>query len=281
MPKRLKTSYGTKKYRLRRRLTGGVGDFFRSTCLLFSIVALSFSFIYIYNCLLSAPYFEIKEISVRGLKELTEKDILTLAQIKPVQNLLAVNTGAVTRRVITNPWVKNIYVGRELPNRFVLEVQERTALALMKQINDFYLVDSDGGIFKKLSKGDEVDLPILTGFDEEDKTKSKPFLDAVNLLKNISNSRQYAYLGAISEIHIDEIYGLSLFTETGLYLKLGVDGFESKLKQLKLVMADLEKRGMNKGSLCIDLCDESKITVQRKKTFVHTDQDKKNRHYRI
>ena len=88
-------------------------------------------------------------------------------------------------------------------------------------------------------------------------------------------------MGAISEIHTDEIYGLSLFTETGLYLKLGRDGFENKLKQLKLVMADLEKRGMNKGSLCIDLCDESKITVQRKKTFVRTDQDKKNRRYRI
>ncbi|MGD0022616.1 MAG: FtsQ-type POTRA domain-containing protein [Smithellaceae bacterium] len=281
MPKRLKTSYGAKRYRLRRRLTGVLGDFFRSTCLVFSIVALSFSFIYIYNCLLSAPYFEIKETSVRGLKELTEKDILALAQIKPAQNILAVNTGAVTRRVITNPWVKNIYVGRELPGRLVLAVQERTALALLKQTGDFYLVDNEGVVFKKLSKNDEVDLPILTGFDGEDKTKSKPFLNAINLLKTISNSRQYAYLGAISEIHMDEIYGLSLFTEKGFYLKLGVEGFESKLKQLKLVMADLEKRGMNKGSLCIDLCDESKITVQRKKTFVRTDQDKKSRHYRI
>ena len=281
MSKRLKTIYGAKKYRVRRRFTGVLGDFLRSTCLLLSIVALSFSFIYVYNCLLSAPYFEIKEISVRGLKELTEKDILTLAQIKPAQNLFAVNTGAVTRRVITNPWVKNIYVGRELPNRLVLEVQERTPLALLKQTGDFYLVDSDGSVFKKLSKNDEVDLPILTGFNEEDNTKSKPFLDAINLLKTVSNSRQYAYLGAISEIHIDEIYGLSVLTETGLYLKLGMDGFENKLKQLKLVMADLEKRGIKKGSLCVDLCDESKITVQRKNAFVRTDQDKKNRRYRI
>jgi cell division protein FtsQ len=60
-----------------------------------------------------------------------------------------------------------------------------------------------------------------------------------------------------------------------------MDGFEGKLKQLKLVMADLEKRGIKKGSLCVDLCDESKITVQRKNAFVRTDQDKKNRRYRI
>jgi len=281
MPKKLKTSYGAKKYRLHRRFSGVLGDFFRSTCLLLSIVALSFSFIYVYNCILSASYFEIKETSVRGLKELTEKDILTLAQIKPAQNLLAVNTGAVTRRVITNPWVKNIYVGRELPNRLVLEVQERTPLALLKQTGDFYLVDGDGSVFKKLSKNDEVDLPILTGFDEENKTKSKLFLDAINLLKTVFNSRQYAYLGAISEIHTDDIYGLSVLTATGLYLKLGRDGFESKLKQLKSVMADLEKRGIKKGPLCVDLCDESKITVQRKNAFVRTDQDKKNKRYRI
>ena len=88
-------------------------------------------------------------------------------------------------------------------------------------------------------------------------------------------------MGAISEIHIDEIYGLSVLTETGLYLKFGMDNFEGKLKQLKLVMADLEKRGIKKGFLCVDLCDESKITVQRKNAFVRTDQDKKNRRYRI
>ena len=281
MPKKLKISYGAKRYRMRRRFFDISGDVLRSGCTLLSILALSLSFIYVYNCVVSAPYFEIKETSVRGLKELTEKDILTLAQIKPAQNLLAINAGAVRRRIITNPWVKNIYVGRELPNRLVLEVQERIPLALLKQSGDFHLVDSDGSIFKKLGKNDEVDLPILTGFDDEDKTKSKKFSNAVYLLKTVINSRQYAYLGAISEAHLDEIYGLSLFTVTGLYLKLGMDNFENKLRQLKLVMADLEKRGIKKGYLCIDLCDESKITVQRKNAFVRKDQDKRNKRYRI
>ena len=57
---------------------------------------------------------------------MTEKDILASAEIKPAQNLLAVNTDAVIRRVSANQWVKNVYIGRELPDKLVLEVQERT-----------------------------------------------------------------------------------------------------------------------------------------------------------
>jgi cell division protein FtsQ len=281
MPAMLKKSYKAKRFRIRRRFTDVSGDFFRAICLLFSIAALSCSFIYVYSYLLSSPYFEIKETSVRGLKELTEKDILTLAQIKPAQNLFAVNTGAIKSRVSENPWVRNIYVGRELPNRLVLALQEREPVALLKKADNFYLVDTEGTVFKKLSRNDEVDLPVLTGFDQNSKTKFKQFSSALILLKTISGSRQYSYLGSISEISIDEIYGLSVITDKGLFLKLGLEGFENKLKNLKIVMLDLEKKGMKKNYLCIDLCDESKITVQRKNTAVRTLFDDKGKRYRI
>jgi cell division protein FtsQ len=281
MPAMLKKSYKAKKYRLRRRFTGVFGDLFRALCLLFSITVLSFSFVYVYSCFLSSPYFEIRETSVRGLKELTEKDVLALAQIKPAQNLFAVNTSAIKRKVSENPWVRNIYVGRELPDRLVLELQERDPVALLRKGNSFYLVDTEGAVFKELGKNDEVDLPLLTGFDQNDKTKFNQLSSAVILLKTLSNSRQNSYLGSISEVNIDEVYGLSVITDKGFYLRMGMEGFENKLKNLKIVMGDLEKRGMKNNYFYIDLCDESKITVQRKNTMVRTQQDEKGKRYRI
>jgi cell division protein FtsQ len=263
-----------KQNRIRRRFTSISGDFFAAMGLLLAVAALSSLMIYFYSVLISVPYFEIKEISVRGLKELTEKDVLASAEIKPAQNLLAINTDAVIRRVAANQWVKNVYIGRELPNKLVLEVQERIPLALVKQGSDFYLMDGEGFVFKKLGKSDQVDLPVLTGFNVQDKTKAPLFLSMLNLLKTISSSSQYAYLGTISEIHIDDVFGLSLISGTGLYLKLGMGGFESKLKKLILVLADLEQRGMKNGYLCIDLSDESKVTVQRKNAPGRIEQDK-------
>jgi cell division protein FtsQ len=278
--KKLKTSIAARKNRLRRRLTGGIGELVGSIGVLFSITALCLLFIYAYSYLLSSPYFEIKETSVRGLKELTEKDILMQAALQPRQNLLALNSGALASRISANPWVKNIYVGRELPNRLVLEVRERTPLALVKQASNFYLMDSEGFVFKKLGKGDEVDLPILTGFNSEEKEKSKLLLTTLNLLKRLSASGRYNYLGSISEVHMDDVFGLSLLTDSGLYLKLGKDDYENKLKQLNVVMADLDKRGLGKGYICVDLCDITKITISRKSASGRMEPGKKGRQYR-
>lgn len=281
MPKRLKTSIEAKKNRLRRRITSSISEFIGAIGLLFSIAVLCLLFIYGYGYLLSTPYFVVKETSVRGVKELTEKDILTLAAIPPQQNLLAVNTDVLVKRICTNPWVKNIYVGRELPNRLVLEVRERIPVAMVKQASDFYLMDGEGFVFKKLGKGDEVDLPILTGINCAEKGKSKLLLSTINLLKTVSASARYNYLGAISEVNVDDVFGLSLLTDAGIYLKLGMDDFENKLNQLDLVMADLEKRGLRKGYICADLCDVTKITIQHKNALGKMEQGKKGKEYRI
>jgi cell division protein FtsQ len=60
------------------------------------------------------------------------------------------------------------------------------------------------------------------------------------------------------------VFGLSLFTDSGLCIRLGFDSYENKLKRLNTVMADLERRNMKLGFLLIDLNDPAKIAVQKK-----------------
>ncbi|MBN1365357.1 MAG: FtsQ-type POTRA domain-containing protein [Syntrophaceae bacterium] len=271
----------TKQNRVRRRLNILSGDFLTASVLLLATIFLSFVFIYVYSFIMCSPYFQIKEVSVRGLKELTEKDILTSADIKPSQNILAINTEAVTRRVCVNQWVENVYIGKELPGRLVLEIKERTPLALVKQVNNFYLMDVKGFVFKRLGKSDEVDLPVITGITEKEQTQSLIVLNTLEFLKRMSKSGEYSYLGTISEINIDRVFGVSLISDNGLYLKLGIGGFESKLKKLKLVLTDLENRGIKSNYLCVDLSDESKITVRSKNIPQKTQEVDKGKHYLI
>jgi cell division protein FtsQ len=281
MPKVSKTNFAARMNLLRRRLVNGIGEYLRALGVLMSIAALTSLFIYTYSYLLSSPYFQIKETSVRGLKELTEKDILTLAEIKTGQNILAVNTDALEKRVAVNPWIKNVYVGREFPNRLVVDVRERNPIALVKQGSDFYLMDSDGIIFKKLAKSDEVDLTIITGINVQDKTKSKLLSDTLSLLRVFAGSNLYSFLGSISEAHLDEVFGLSLLTDKGLYLKMGMDDYERKLRKLALVLNDMEKRGVNSNYLTVDLADAAKITIQQKSASGRTQHDKNGKQYRI
>ena len=281
MSRKIKVNLEAKKYRLRRRLLGTLGESLGALSLLIAAAVLSVLFVYAYSALLSASYLEIKEVSVRGVKELTEKDILAMAEILPRANILSVSTDAVARRISANPWVKNIYVGRELPDRLVLDVRERTPIALVKQTGNFYLMDGEGFVFKKLSKGDEVDLAIVTGVNIHAKAQSALLAEALKLLERLSASDQHALLGTVSEMHVDEVFGLSVLTNKGLHLKLGRENFVGKLHQLQVVLADLEKRGMKNGHLFVDLADVSKVTVQRKGILEKSQEQKKGPQYRI
>ena len=278
---RRKVSLEAKKNQLRRRMIGALGESLGAISLLAAATVLGALFVYVYSTILSSPYFSIREISVRGVKELTEKDILAAAKIRMRSNILSINTDAVAKQISVNPWIKSVYVGRELPDHLVLEVRERTPVALVKQAGALYLMDVDGFVFKKLSRADEVDLAILSGVDVRAKSASVLVGEALKLLERLSAEDQHTFLGEVSEIHVDEVFGLSILTDKGLHLKLGRENFAGKLNQLQVVLADLEKRGLKNGHLFVDLADISKVTVQRKDTLGKAQDRKKGPQYSI
>ena len=261
--KKLKPKFATRKYRLMRH-SRSIAREVLASCAVFSAIGITaLVMILLFNFTISSPYFRIRETVVRGCRELTEKDVLTLAAIKPSATILSLNMEAVRRRIMANPWVKDVLIGREFPDRIVVEIRERAALALLEQKDGFHLIDADGADFKKLESGDEIDVPVLTGCVREGKPDSLLLPKAIELLRCLLASTAFP-AGSISEIHGDETFGLSLFTTTGLCLQLGFDCYENKLKRLVPVVADLQRNNLNKGFLQIDLCDPTKITIQRK-----------------
>jgi cell division protein FtsQ len=259
----VKSRLEAKKYRLKRRLKHILHESLWTALLLSAISIVGAGMISGYNFAISSPYFQIKEVIVNGCKELTEKEILSYAAIKPSQNLLTTNLGTIARRIESNPWIKEVSVGRELPNRLIIDLQERTVVALVKHDNGFSLLDLDGVTFKKLEKNDEVDIPVLNGCYSGD-NDSLMFTKSLELLRLLSASKEFPTIRNIAEIHGHEVFGLSLFTDSGLCIRLGLDSYENKLKRLNTVMADLERRNMKLGFLLIDLNDPAKIAVQQR-----------------
>jgi cell division protein FtsQ len=239
-------------------------DCFKAAALLAVILVMTAALIYSYNYAISSPYFRIKGIVVRGCRELTEKDVLTLAAIKPSQTIFSVNIKALARRISSNPWVRKVAVGREFPNGLQVEIEERIALAMCKRGDDFYLLDTEGVPFKKLDNGDEVDVPVLTGYYREDGLNKDLLNKTICLLKKLALSKSFPTVNMVSEINGSTVSGLSLYTDNGFCLKLGFDNYDSKLQRLLAVLAALDKRNIKNGFLNIDLRDVSKIYVERR-----------------
>lgn len=263
-----KISQSTLRVR-KNRLQRYSGHFFRdlSTCALIVLATLlvTSTLIFLYSYILSDPYFRIQETVVRGCREVTEQEVLTLASLRPEQNLFSVSPKKIAKRIENNPWIKKAHVGRELPDRLIMEVHERTPLALVEKSRSFQIVDREGIIFKRLDRNDSLDLPVLTGCYKNGVLQTKLLKKSLELLTYLSDTKQapISYQN-LSEVHLDEIFGLSLITDTGLCLVLGVDDYVNKLHALPAVLKGLEKKNIDMALLHIDLRDPAKITVQSK-----------------
>jgi len=253
------------KYWLKKRGDSILREILAATFFLGGIVVVCGVMVYLFSVLYSMPWLETRSVVVRGLNELTEREVLNVAGVRKGVNILAVNTRLVADKVKAIPWVKEVYVGREYPDRIVINVKERTAIAMMKRGDEIYLIDRDGSPFKKFSPSDGVDLPILTGFTGEGAGQSALLAKALSLVEYLKSHPGIASIESISEIHGDDRLGLTIFTTTGMCLVLGFSDYESKLNHLPLILADLERKNMRTAFLRIDLSDPMKVTVQPRK----------------
>lgn len=264
MKRSLRAKFLIRKNRLKYRSDKVGYDCVKAIALATVIFVMTLMLIYSYSYFISSPYFRIKGTVVRGCRELTEKDVLTLAAIKPSQTIFSVNIKALAHRVSSNPWVRRVAVSREFPNRLVVEVEERTALAMCRIGDDFHLMDEQGNFFKIVNNEDDVDVPVLTGYYREGKLNRELLDRTIGLLKQLALSKNFPTINMVSEISGSDVSGLSLFTDNGYCLALGFDNYDSKLQRLLPVLTALGKKNIKGEFLSIDLRNTSKIYVEKR-----------------
>ena len=253
-----------KKNRIRRNAGDTLREVGRVLLLIGAIVFITSALLTVYDQVLRSPHLTVRETVVKGCQELTEKEILDLAAVRSTANLMTINRDAVARRILNNPWIREVFVGREFPDRLVIVVRERKAMALLQKEDGLYLIDAASTPFKKLAGDEKSDLPVLTGCVRGGRVDEALVKTALALLGDFDGFGDGLAIGKVSEIHGNETFGLSLFTDTGLCLQLGFDGYDDKLKRLTSVMADLDEKNMRTGFMLIDLSNPAKISVQRR-----------------
>jgi cell division protein FtsQ len=281
MKKSVRARILTVKSRLKRRAGYISREVLGSAMLIAAIFLIGSALIYGSNVVLSSPYFWIKETVIRGCKEVTEKDVLTLAALRSPQSILSVNVNVMSNKIKENPWIKDVVIGRELPDRLVIEIREKKAMAVIKKDEGFFLMDNEGNPIKKVETADEADLPVLTGYKGETKENLQLLKKTMDLLQYAAASKTFPQTSNISEVHNNDALGISVFTDKGICLHLGFDGFESKLARLSAVIADLEAKNLKLAYSNIDLSDPEKVTVKWKNLSIAAEASESKKGHKI
>ncbi len=268
---------GALKQRIKKTISSGkFKGIFKGSLAFISIATIFVSGRIFYQELLTAPFLQIKEININGIKRVSKDEILELAEIGLGDNIIAVDIAEIKKRIKKHPWVDTVKVNRKMPDKLLIEIKERTAVALIN-LDNLYLIDSSGSIFKRVSIEDDVDLPVITTDVakedvEDDEKASSLIIEAIDLI-GLLNTREKFGLDMVSEIKIDTVYGLTLYAmDSGTRIEIGSNNLQEKLLMFDRVFQEfgssflrIESVDLNYGKKVVVRLRDAKDGIKIKK----------------
>lgn len=166
-----------------------------------------------WQALCESSRLRIRGLDVKGNVRVQPRDLYRYAGIEIGDSILRADLDAAALSLRRHPWVRSARVYRRLPDRVTIELEEHIA-RLFVAIGDVYLASEEGRLFKRLSAGDDLELPVVTGLegDERDEAAAvaKRVRDAISLADAVEANS--AVLGRLDELHWDADLGWSIVT---------------------------------------------------------------------
>ncbi len=202
-----------------------------------------------YRLLTHADMFVIAGVDVQGAKQLNETFLKNVAGVFTRQNIFRVDLDAAARMARANPWVKEVRIHRNLPNRISMVFVERTPRAVIDTGGSRFLMDREGTVIERIARDGASDwqqLPVIAIKDGR-ATPGEPIAgealqEALMLLDEIE-ARGGWRLADIT-IRANSLETLSV-VYGGCEFKMGGGNYEKKLRRLAEVMADVKQRNLN------------------------------------
>lgn len=232
-------------------------------CLLFV-----FSARHLWSLLERSSLFALEQIEIQGCERSRQETILALSGTRRGMNLVALDTGHVSRKLEAYPPVRSADVVKRFPRCLLVRIQEREPAVLVGIRDDLFYMDDTGVVFSRVVSRGLVDLPLITGLDAYPWTpgrrqEGRKIQAALTLLRTLRNS---GLLGRLSEIHVDPSKGLSFYLEAfPVQIRIGWERFRERVVKLERILPLIVEK--QRGILSVDLrFDHQVVTRQRERT---------------
>ncbi len=125
-------------------------------------VGMSVCLVFLFLFLIQWDYLRAERIVVSGAIRLSEADVLQKAGLKPGVNIFSVNLSRARKRLLSHSWIAEAKVSLRFPPEIRIRIKEHEPLAVF-ELDEKYLANTEGKIFKKWDPLDSPMLPVVRG----------------------------------------------------------------------------------------------------------------------
>ena len=107
--------------------------------------------------------FEVNSVDVRGTKHLNELKVYDQVLGERNRAMTQVDLAALRAKVMTLSWVEDARVSRQLPDRIVVDIVERTPHAVLRKPHRLVLIDATGHELEPIAEGKAKGMLMISG----------------------------------------------------------------------------------------------------------------------
>jgi hypothetical protein len=188
--------------------------------------------------------FRLKEIIVEGNILVSDDDIKNI--IRSNDNIFRINVDELESQIIKiNPIIKDVVIYRGIPNALKIVVLEKTPIVVWVSGDNFYLLDDEGYVDKKINSDEFSDLIKI--YDQKkisvkvgDQITSPDFIKFLQSIK--SEFYNYTNLDLVKFEVQETTFDLYVYTGAGFFVKFDTTRpVDKQLTDLKNII--IEHRG--------------------------------------
>lgn len=254
--KREKKKLGNKKKRGKAKETGigsrlNAGPFITNLTLFFLIASISvLVYARVHNFLVKSDYFNIKNVEFFSKVDgRLEKASALDVGIEEGDNIFGISLRKVYDNVKKRyPQFKDLKVRRTLPDKVVIEYEERRTFAKII-LGRTYFVDKDGILIGSVRSAEDISgkeaLPLIVGLSADGPIALGQTVDNVRVplaIKVIEKVSARGGLGGISvsKIDVSNPSSATFFTAEGVQIRIGDEDIDRRLNRLAETLERLD-----------------------------------------
>ena len=213
--------------------------------------------------LLTTNLFGVQVVEVRGASRVSPERILAAAQIVSGTNFWRLDGAAVIARIEALTEIRRAELIRELPNRVVIQVEERQPFTLVHGAR-LHWIDEEGRVLGEERDAVASPAPVISGLTEEEVAgmRTEPSVKAraaITLIRALLRSGS-PLAGEISEIDMSRREGPILYTVGGIEVRLGYEEWEQRLARLEGVLAQVGRQSGTVSTIDLRFRDQVVLT---------------------
>lgn len=186
----------------------------------------------------TSEHFRIRTIDIEGESVLGEQTIREACGVTEKNNVIFLRAGAVRARVEALPYVKACDVKCIFPDKLIITVVEREAVATVELDDRFYAVDADGRLLEEIPLGESLPGPLVTDLPDSAPLQLGDALPAPVFGEALAVWQAFETTAPAEDLRLSEISARALndirmyFENLPYYLCWGRGDYQSQARRL-------------------------------------------------